>query len=60
MYAIRSYYEVLVNAVGKDDRELTVALFTARRKAEIALSADPDFYICTLSQKVVGYKGLMT
>ncbi|MBV1787399.1 glutamate synthase large subunit [Marinobacterium sp. D7] len=51
--------QVIVNAADKSERELTVGLFTARRKAEIALAEDPDFYICTLSHKVVGYKGLM-
>jgi glutamate synthase (NADPH/NADH) large chain len=42
----------------KADREFAVSLYTARRKAEIALSADEDFYICSLSDKVISYKGL--
>ena len=51
--------QVLINANGKDQRELEVALFVARRKAEIAASNDPDFYICSLSERVISYKGLM-
>ncbi|WP_299201191.1 glutamate synthase large subunit [uncultured Amphritea sp.] len=42
----------------KADREFAVSLYTARRKAEIALSTDGDFYICSLSDKVISYKGL--
>lgn len=42
----------------KAEREFAVSLYTARRKAEIALSADSDFYICSLSDKVISYKGL--
>ncbi len=50
--------QVLINADGKSERELTISLFVARRKAEIALSDDEDFYICSLSDKVLSYKGL--
>ena len=32
---------------------------TARRKAEMALADDQDFYICSLSDRVVSYKGLV-
>ena len=41
------------------ERALALKLFMARRKAEMRLSADPDFYVCSLSEKVVAYKGLM-
>ena len=41
------------------ERELALKLFMARRKAEMRLVADPDFYVCSLSEKVVSYKGLM-
>ncbi len=51
--------QVLVNISGKDERETSVSLFVARRKIEIALSEDPDFYICSLSDRVISYKGLM-
>jgi len=51
--------QVLVNVSDKSERELAVALFVARRKAEIAMNDDPDFYICSLSDRVISYKGLM-
>jgi len=51
--------QVFIHPNGKSQREFTISLFTARRKAEIALSNDPDFYICSLSDKVLSYKGLM-
>lgn len=51
--------QVFVNVGAQRARELAVALFVARRKAEIALSQDPDFYICSLSDSVISYKGLM-
>ncbi|NVK43440.1 MAG: glutamate synthase large subunit, partial [Oceanospirillaceae bacterium] len=50
--------QVLVNADGKSERELAISLFVARRKAEIQLAEDEDFYICSLSDKVLSYKGL--
>jgi glutamate synthase (NADPH/NADH) large chain len=51
--------QVFINVEGKDARELEVALFIARRKTEIACTADRDFYICSLSERVISYKGLM-
>jgi glutamate synthase (NADPH/NADH) large chain len=51
--------QVFVNAPGLSKKELTVKLFVARRKAEIRLADDPDFYICSLSNSVISYKGLM-
>ena len=50
--------QVFVEGEGKTEREFGISLFVARRKAEIALSNDPDFYICSLSDKVISYKGL--
>lgn len=51
--------QVLINVSDMDAKALEVALFVARRKVEIALSDDADFYICTLSERVISYKGLM-
>ncbi|MBV0932278.1 glutamate synthase large subunit [Marinobacterium weihaiense] len=51
--------QVFINPNGKNDRQFAVSLFTARRLTENALSQDPDFYICSLSDKVLSYKGLM-
>ena len=50
--------QVFVEPAGKTEREFGISLFVARRKAEIALASDTDFYICSLSDKVISYKGL--
>lgn len=39
--------------------QLATALFIARRRAEISCDADRDFYICSLSSRVIAYKGLV-
>ncbi len=51
--------QVFVQAEGLSERELSLKLFVARRKTEMALSSDEEFYVCSLSEKVVSYKGLM-
>ena len=42
-----------------DSAEFNRHLFVARRRAEIALEDDPDFYVCSLSSDVILYKGLV-
>ncbi len=44
---------------GMDEHRFSVSLYIARRKAEIECADDEDFYVCSLSHKVVSYKGLM-
>lgn len=39
--------------------ELSGKLFLAQRKAEQACKDDPEFYICSLSGRVIAYKGLV-
>lgn len=53
--------QVFVEAGGQElsERELALKLFVARKNAETAMAADDEFYICSLSEKVVSYKGLM-
>ncbi len=51
--------QVFVDAPGFSDVDLATHLFVARRKAEIACAADPDYYICSLSGRVISYKGLV-
>ncbi len=51
--------QVFVTGADQSPDQLTVSLFVARRKAELALSADPDFYVCSLSPGVLSYKGLV-
>jgi len=41
------------------EQAFAVKLYYARRKAELALTQYPDFYICSLSEKTLSYKGLM-
>ncbi|MDB2384367.1 glutamate synthase large subunit, partial [Endozoicomonas sp.] len=42
-----------------DEKLFAARLYMARRHANMALEGDEDFYICSLSAKVVCYKGLM-
>jgi len=51
--------QVFVDASGLTDEELSAKLFVARRKAEIANEGDGEFYICSLSGRVIAYKGLV-
>lgn len=51
--------QVFVDAAGIEQSELSTKLFVARRKAEIANEGDADFYICSLSGRVIAYKGLV-
>jgi len=53
------FEQVLVNGEGLTEQELAVKLFVARRNAEIALDGHEDFYICSLSNKILSYKGLV-
>lgn len=41
------------------NEDLAVKLYTARRKAEQAMAGDEEFYICSLSDTVISYKGLV-
>ncbi|MFK7829628.1 MAG: glutamate synthase large subunit [Congregibacter sp.] len=51
--------QLFMDAGELTQEQLGAALFVARRKAEIASSDDPDFYICSLSARVIAYKGLV-
>jgi glutamate synthase (NADPH/NADH) large chain len=51
--------QLFIDARDLGQDELSTALFVARRKAEIAASEDRDFYICSLSARVIAYKGLV-
>ncbi|WP_426414936.1 glutamate synthase large subunit [Aestuariirhabdus sp. LZHN29] len=42
-----------------DEAHFAVKLFMARRKAGLAMADDPAFYICSMSDRVISYKGLM-
>ena len=51
--------QVFIAADHLDHAHLAPQLFMARRQAEIALAGDEDFYISSLSDQVVSYKGLV-
>jgi glutamate synthase (NADPH/NADH) large chain len=51
--------QVFIDAGELSDAELSKRLFIARRKAEIANADDRDFYLCSLSARVIAYKGLV-
>ena len=51
--------QIFVDADGVDHDHCLGKLFIARRKIEMALKSDPDFYICSLSDRVISYKGLV-
>ncbi|GIX30030.1 MAG: glutamate synthase large subunit [Porticoccaceae bacterium] len=51
--------EQLFVGPGEAAARFDAALYVARRKAEKALSEDFDFYVATLSRRVLAYKGLM-
>ncbi len=50
--------QVFVNSKNLSPRQLETRLFIARRKAEKARASDPMFYVCSLSERVLSYKGL--
>lgn len=51
--------QVFIDSNRMDARTFATRLFVARRRVEIALSHYENFYICSLSDKVLSYKGLM-
>lgn len=51
--------QVFIDAPGVSEQDLSAKLFVARRKAEMAMEADEGFYICSLSGRVIAYKGLV-
>jgi len=60
--ALRSYpriEQIFVEAADLEGQWMRSRLFVARRKAELARSADPYFYIASLSPDVLIYKGLV-
>ena len=51
--------QAFVEGGGLSEQEFAVKLYVTRRKIEIALSQDSEFYICSFAEKVISYKGLM-
>jgi glutamate synthase (NADPH/NADH) large chain len=51
--------QVFVDAAADmDEPAFERALFRARRRAEAALADDPQFYVVSLSEQVIGYKAM--
>ena len=42
-----------------EDKEFTARLYMARRYTNMIMDSDNDFYICSLSSRVITYKGLV-
>jgi glutamate synthase (NADPH/NADH) large chain len=51
--------QVFVDGGELSHEVLTAKLFMARRYSEMACETDQDFYVCSLSDRVVSYKGLV-
>lgn len=51
--------QVFLEADDASHEEVTAKLFMIRRRVEMAMADDPDFYICSLSDRVISYKGLV-
>ena len=53
------FVHLLVNAGELTAQEASAKLFFARRRSELRLTDDPDFYVASLSASVLSFKGLM-
>ena len=51
--------QLFIVAESASPEEMSSRLFVARRHAEIACAEDETFYICSLSGRVIAYKGLV-
>ena len=51
--------QVFVAGPGLDDQQFAVKLFSARRRSSVRNAEDAEHYICSLSSRVIVYKGLM-
>ncbi len=52
--------QIFIDGGSLSEQEFAIKLFIARRKAEIATGENTEnFYVCSLAEKVISYKGLM-
>ncbi len=51
--------QLFINSDEENEQALATKLYIARRKIELALAKDKDFYICSFSASVIAYKGLV-
>ncbi len=57
--SVPQMFHLLINSDGLDAQQLDARLFYARRRTELRLEKDEDFYIASFSCKVLSFKGLM-
>jgi len=53
------FEQIFIGSEGLDRQQFNAKLFIAKRKVEIALAEDDSFYIASLAENVISYKGLM-
>ena len=51
--------QIFITAGNLDKKNFNARLFVAKRKSEIALTSDNSFYIASLAENIISYKGLM-
>ena len=51
--------QVFLETGDASHEEVAARLFMIRRRVEMAMADDADFYICSLSDRVISYKGLV-
>ena len=51
--------QIFITAGDLDKQNFNARLFISKRKMEIALSSDGSFYVASLAENVISYKGLM-
>ena len=51
--------QVFLEADDASHEEVAAKLFMIRRRVEMTMADDHDFYICSLSDRVISYKGLV-
>ena len=54
-----AFAQVFVESANKDQESFDNELFMAARLIERALESEPEAYLCSLSRRVISYKGLM-
>lgn len=57
--SLPQFYQILVNSEDLTEQQLNAKLFFARRRTELRMEQDEEFYVASLSCKVLSYKGLM-
>lgn len=53
------FEQLFVGSGQLDTTGFDTALFMGYREAQLAITDDPDFYVCSMARGVISYKGLM-